>query len=472
MVPRWVFHGGLLLVVAVLPGSLLLLPRAFDLRSDLPLESVAVNRDDLRVTFSGEGHLISSNNLELKCELSGGSAILWLVDEGKQVQAGELLALLDSSSLTEQITQQQIATVRARSEWVQAENNVQVAELAVQEYLQGTYAQQREALATQLTIAKENQRRAEDALSHIMQMFRRGFVDPLKLESQQFAVRRSRLEMESARTALEVMDKFTKKKALLELRSQAETARANVAASAAAYELEKLQLELLESQVAKCRICAPHDGTVVYANEFTKGPRPKPGQSLQQSVEIETGATVREQQDILWMPDVSQMETRVRVHESRAYKLKPGMPARIRVNNHDFAGAVSEIDNQPRPARPGSYTVEYDVVVSVQDDTTGLKPRMTADVEILIAKHDNVLTVPVSAVVEQRSKFYCWVTDSAKVERRALRLGLCDGKLVEVHDGVAEGEEVVLRPRDTVASAREQADEPQSVEQGLSAFRS
>ena len=148
------------------------------------------------------------------------------------------------------------------------------------------------------------------------------------------------------------------------------------------------------------------------------------------------------------------METRVRVHESEAFRLKPGMPARIRVNERDFAGSVSAIDNQPRPPRPGTYAVEYEVVVSVQDDATGLKPRMTADVEILIAEHNNVLTVPMTAVVEQREKYYCWVMDSKQTERRALRLGVCDGKLVEVHEGVAEGEKVVLRPRNTVAEAR------------------
>jgi hypothetical protein len=86
----------------------------------------------------------------------------------------------------------------------------------------------------------------------------------------------------------------------------------------------------------------------------------------------------------------------------------------------------------------------------------GLKPGMTAEVEILIEDLTDVLLIPVSAVVEQRGKFYAWVKTPAGPERRPLKLGRTNDKSIHVIDGVKEGDEVLLNPRAAVPEAREE----------------
>ena len=118
---------------------------------------------------------------------------------------------------------------------------------------------------------------------------------------------------------------------------------------------------------------------------------------------------------------------------------------------------MESIANQPEASGWFSANVkEYATIVKIHREQAGIKPGMTAEVEILVAHLQDVLTLPVATVVEQRGAFYCWVKTPQGAERRPLVLGLSNDKFVEVKDGVAAGEEVVLNPRTVVAEAREE----------------
>jgi HlyD family secretion protein len=197
---------------------------------------------------------------------------------------------------------------------------------------------------------------------------------------------------------------------------------------------------------------------VVYANEQS-------GMRFggQQGPQVEEGATVRERQTILRLPDLSQMQVKVNVHETKVEQLRAGMRARIRILDRELQGAVSSIANQPEPTSFFSASVkEYATIVKVDGQPEGLRPGMTAEVEILVAHLKDVLTLPVAAVVEQRGKYNCWILAGGKVERRPLTLGMNNDRFVEVKDGVREGDKVLLNPRAVVAEARVTEEEPQT----------
>lgn len=410
---------------------------------------------DLLITVTEDGNLESANNVDIKCEVAGGSTILWIVKDGKLVEKGEVLARLDSSQLEDQINQQKINYEKARANLVQAEKDYNVAKIAVQEYLEGTYRKELQELEKQITIAMENLRSAENMLQHTQSMFRKGYVSPLQLETQQFSVERAKLDLATAQTAKEVLEKFTKVKTLQDLESKRDTAEARKNSERAAFELEESRLKRLLAQLEKTVIRAPQAGMVVYAND------PMRGRMGSQSPQIEEGAMVREQQTIFRLPDLSQMQVKVTVHESKVDQIKPGMRARIRVQSQEFQGAVSSVANQPEPTMWFSSQVkEYATYVKIDGEAKELRPGMTAEVEILVAHLKNVLSVPVAAVVQQRGKDYCWVRKGNQVERRPLLLGASNDKFIEVKDGLAAGDEVLLNPRAVVAEAR--AEEPAS----------
>ena len=416
--------------------------------------TAAVQRDELVVTVTEDGNIESASNVDIKCQVAGGSSILWIVEDGKEVAVGDKLVELDSSQLEEQINTQRIAYERASASKIQAEKDFSVAGIAVDEYLNGVFEQELQLADTQITIAEENLRSSRNALTHSNRMFLRGYVSKLELEGQEFAVKRAGLELASATTAKKVLEDFTKVKTLEDLRSKRDTAEAKMKAELAAFNLEEDKLQRLEDQLKNCVITAKQSGMVVFANETGNRFRG------QQGVAIEEGAMVRERQSILRLPDLSQMQVKVNVHESKVEDLKADMPARVQILGKDSQGVVISVANQPEPTSWFTGNVkEYATIVSVKGDAKGLRPGMTAEVEILVDRRSNVLVVPIAAVVEQGNKFFCWVKNGETPERRPLVLGLNNGQMVEVKDGVKESEEVVLNPRAFIEEARGESQE-------------
>ena len=173
--------------------------------------------------------------------------------------------------------------------------------------------------------------------------------------------------------------------------------------------------------------------------------------------DIAEGAIVREQQTLLMIPDVSQMQVKVGVHESKIERLKIGMPAKVQLQDLTLDGTVSEIAEVTRPA--GWWTgnlVKYDTIIKLKP-CDGLKPGMSAVVDIVLTEHQDVLTIPVAAIVESVDGAACWVKTSDGTQKRPLRLGDTNDQFTVVLDGLMEGEEVLLNPLAEADEAQQMA---------------
>lgn len=411
-----------------------------------------VERGDLLVTVTEDGTVESAENVQIKCEVSGGTTILWLIEDGVRVEKGTELAKLDSSQLDEQISQQKITVEKARAAYVQAEKDFNVAKIAIREYLEGTYKQELQQLEADIKIAREALSSAENTLQYTQRMFRKGYATVLQRDAKQFAIERAKLDLDAALTAKKVLTEFTRPKMLEDLNSQRDTAEAKMKSEKASLELEEARLKRLETERQKCIIRAPKAGMVVYANDMSRHGRRGGGE-----VQIEEGAAIREQQDIFRLPDLSQMQVETAVHETKVEQLQPGMRAVVRVLERKLPGRVVSVANQPAPTSFFSANVkEYATTVEIEGEQKELRPGMTAEVEILVARRENVLFAPVAALVEQKGKFFCWVKTGDGVERRPMKLGRMNNKFFEIVDGVAEGETIVLNPRAVIDEARQQ----------------
>lgn len=71
---------------------------------------------------------------------------------------------------------------------------------------------------------------------------------------------------------------------------------------------------------------------------------------------------------------------------------------------------------------------------------------MSAEVEVLVARYENVLKIPVAAIVETDEGNFCWVKTIEGSERRAILLGDSNDVFTVVKEGLQEGDEVVLNP--------------------------
>ena len=169
---------------------------------------------DLVVSITEDGNVESAHNKDIKCELQGGGTILWLIKDGTMVKKGDELVQFDSSAIEDKISQQKITYEKARATMIEAKKNFEAAEIAVTEYLEGTYKQNLQTLEVTETVAKENLESAKNLLAFYNKMARNGYVTTLQRDSQAFAVERAKLDLDVAETAITVLEKFTRDKTM------------------------------------------------------------------------------------------------------------------------------------------------------------------------------------------------------------------------------------------------------------------
>ena len=91
---------------------------------------------------------------------------------------------------------------------------------------------------------------------------------------------------------------------------------------------------------------------------------------------------------------------------------------------------------------PGLKT--YVTEITLDQTPEGLKPGMSAQVEVLVDTRNDVLQVPVSAVFVDQGFQVIYVKTPTGVETRRIEVGLSNDRMVEIVKGLTEGEEVYL----------------------------
>lgn len=412
-----------------------------------------VVRSPLQITIAADGNVESASNIEVKCRVAGGSTILWIVEDGKVVEEGEEIVKLDTSAIDDKLNSQRLVYEKALATQIQAQEDLEAAEISVKEYEEGTFVQSLQQIEAEIRIALENLRSAENQLVYSKRMVRKGFSSSLQREADEFAVERARLELDAANTRKKVLVEFTKLKTMKDLGAKHAAAKARLQSEDTGLKLEKARLDRLQDQLKNCIITAPARGMVVYANDSRGSSR---FGSSGSSSTVEEGAMVRESQALVRLPDLAKMQVKVTIHESRIDQVRLGLPVRVVIQDQEYLGKVINVANQPQPGSWYSANVkEYATVVSIAGETSGLRPGMTARVTILLDDLKDALCLPVSAVVERKGKYFCWLKEARGTSRRELQLGRTNDKLIEVVDGVKQGDIVFRNPRAMLEEARE-----------------
>ena len=402
-----------------------------------------VKKGNLPVTVVDKGILESSNNEDVYCQVEGQTTIISIVPEGKRVKKGDLVCELDSATLSDTLTNQVIATKGADASYQNAKLTREVAEIAVTEYEEGIFKQEHETARGEIALASSDRKRAEDRLIWSNNMFDKGYVSKGQNISEKLSLDRAVFSEEQAQTKLNVLEKFTKGKTIKELRSEVEKARSDELAKQATWDLEKTKEAKLRRQIVNCKLYAPSDGLVVYAND----PNRFGGSNAPQ---IEEGATVRERQKIFSLPDISKMRVNTKIHESNIDRITPGLKARIKVESfagETFTGTVQDVAPLPDPSSFFSSDIKvYTSHVAIENGNPGLRPGMSAQVEMLVTELENVMSVPVPAVLAYKGKDHVAVKTANGFEWKDVVLGISNDKLIEVKEGIKSGDLVVLSP--------------------------
>jgi HlyD family secretion protein len=452
--------------------------------------TVAVKRGPLTISFTERGSVKAANSEQIINTLEGSSTIVSVVAEGMAVSAGDVLVELDSSSLTQEFNQQAIKVKEAESSLTTAEKAVEIqekqnesdisaAELAVElaridleKYTQGEWPLSVETAKAQIFIAREDLRGAQNKYAWTEKLAQKGYVTGLEVIKDDLAVKRAKVQVGEVEGALKVLQRFTRQKdiktfesavqqteqALERTKIQAESmmvlAVADRESKAATLKLSRERLAKIEDQLEKTRIRAPEDGMVVYHTGGRWG---------RDDRMIEQGATVRENQHLIDLPDLSVMAVEVAIPEARVHTIRTGMPALVTVDaqtDANFSGKITKIgllpDQVNRWMNPDLKVYKAEVTIDPGQNTELLRPGMSSKVEIMVAHLDDVTYVPVQSVTTVDGEAVVYRLVGGDFAPAKVTLGLANDSFLVIESGLEKDELALLNaPRPTGAPPAE-----------------
>ena len=147
--------------------------------------------------------------------------------------------------------------------------------------------------------------------------------------------------------------------------------------------------------------------------------------------------------NIMDIIDYDNLEVEIKVDEYDLSAITVGKEAEIIIEalGKRLTGTVSEIAREASIESGVSY---FKATVVLAEDSD-LRIGLTADIRIITQKAENVITVPVAAVSYDFSGAYVQVYgQDRKIEQKAVIVGINDGWLIEIKEGVFDGDAVLL----------------------------
>ncbi|MEM6692138.1 MAG: hypothetical protein AAF664_22105 [Planctomycetota bacterium] len=434
-------------LLAILGGATAVGLSTDSVSSNDSLSTHRISRGKLTVSVTEQGTLESSNNTEIKCKVRGFSVVTYVVPAGTVVEEGQELVRLDTKVIEEQHSLTKTNTFIAQATLAETNANVEKANIAIEAYEKGRYRSQLQALEKELAAHKRNLRNAREMYQRSESLFRQGYVTELQVQGDAFTVTQAELELKVKETEIKVLKEFTRKMQMETLNGNKTASESKLAADQAGLAMEMKRRDRAAQELEDCIIRAESSGLVIYPSAA----------SWKTTPDITEGATVRKDQVLLLMPDLTQMQVKLGIHESVIERVRPGLKAIVTLPDRTLEASVSEVASVTRPA--GWWTgnvVKYDTVIELPSNE-GLKPGMTAEIDVILAVHEDVLTIPVAAVVETEDGKFCWVKTAEGPQKRLIELGDSNDVFIEVIAGLNEGDEVVLNPIALIKEAEEQA---------------
>jgi HlyD family secretion protein len=192
------------------------------------------------------------------------------------------------------------------------------------------------------------------------------------------------------------------------------------------------ELQEAKDRLAETEIRAPIAGTVL---ERTV----QPGQIVASGTNAVNGGTT-----LLKVADLSKMFVRVKVDEVDVARIQPGLRAALTADalaGQTFEGKVARVSPQ---GKIESNVTVFEVLVELGDDgKRALRPAMTANVEIEVAKRAGAVLVPLRAVRTSKKEGGKVVVVEGQGPR-VVQTGIADSRDIEIVGGLQEGERVVL----------------------------
>jgi len=361
-----------------------------------PTKLARVDRGDLAKSVVATGKVTPITKVEVKSKASGIVKNL-LVDYGDRVKKGQLLCQLDKVEIEAQVEQSRAAL---------------------------------EAADANLKSSQADFERAKvDAEGPDVPPLKRAYDRAIGM-AKDGVVSASALDDAEKNYTMAVNKQNVAKAQVTVLKAKIAQAQAQVAQ-------DQANLKQLEEQLSYTDIISPIDGIVLSRDV-------QMGDAVSSILVLGSSATL-----VMTLGDTSEVYVKGKVDESDIGKVYLGQRARIKVESFKdktFEGKVTKIS--PMGVEKDNVTT-FEVRVSIQNPGGELKAEMTANAEIILDEHKNVLQIPEGAILYDKDKKASVEIPNPKAkdgkEKIAVNIGISNGAKTEVLSGLKEGDQVVLQ---------------------------
>ena len=167
---------------------------------------------------------------------------------------------------------------------------------------------------------------------------------------------------------------------------------------------------------------------------------------------------------LVTISDMSKVEAEMEVDEASIPSVKVGQDAQVRIDaypNQIFQGLVTEVGGSPIVQTNVNEAIKFKVKVQIKNPPPTIKPGLSNQADIFTGSRDQVLAIPLQALVMKdiklkkgetfapgapREEEGVFVLEGGKAQFRALKTGLMGDLNVEVLTGLKGGEQLITGP--------------------------
>ncbi|NAZ29796.1 MAG: HlyD family efflux transporter periplasmic adaptor subunit [Caldimicrobium sp.] len=361
----------------------------------LPTKFVQVEEGPMFLEISATGAVKPQVGAQVKvgARISGRVEKLF-VKQGDYVKAGQLIAIIEHADLQREVD-------KNYQEYLQAQTQ--------HEKVKKTYPENIKAQKRVISAIKADLAQLKREKERLLALYQEGLISKNDLERIERDVEVKENQLASELAKLSALEE--------EYNQELKRTQAMVLSTKNQYEASKVKLNY-------AFIYSPING---YVSEVST----QQGETVVAGLNAPTFITVI---------DLSKLEVHCYIDETDIGKIKPGMPARFRVDS--FPDKIFEA--KVRTIYPGAIirnnVVFYDTVLDILTPYEGyLRPEMTAQVTIIADKKEKALQIPARAIkVDEKGKRFVYVKRGDKVEKQYITTGWESQGKVEILSGLSK----------------------------------
>jgi HlyD family secretion protein len=442
--------------------------------------TATVTRGPLPVTVTERGELEAEKRKSISSEIEYGNVVVKdVIADGTIVEPNQVVLELECRELDEALTRQimSVQTLETSLETLKknlelkkqevaekvrkAEDALTGAEEDLRRYKEGEWPIKQDDANSAVVMAERDLSLAREKLEFKLrvneEMEKDSPYSKNDIEAERLSVDRLKLSVAGARNKFDMLIQFDHPKEVrkldgglrdanlalqradLEKEVQVGQATREIARTTEERDMQKRYRDRLQKQSDSKILRADGPGLVIYESMRYYWP-PKP---------LAKGETVNPRQPLLLIPNLDTIRVKTRVLEAVYEQVKKGQRAVVRLDARPDVVLTGQVDQvAPMPSQAGwdrPDVKSFEVFIKPDELPPGLKPNMTARVEIILAELQDVLRVPVAAVFAEGDQTWCWRVGSGP-QKVPVRVGQMNDTMVEIISGLSEGDTVLLVP--------------------------